>query len=128
MKIKTLRSVGLALAILAGGSAMLGAAEPAKEDAGLATKLITALENADYDAFVADGEAPFRQFKKEQFDVVAALLASKLHSGYEVSYFGDLKKQGYRVSLWKISFKNGSDDLLATLSVKEGKVGGFYIK
>jgi hypothetical protein len=128
MNIKTLRSIGLALAILAGGSAMLCAAEPVKEDAGLATKLITAIENADYDTFIADGEAPFRQFTKVQFDVVAALLAPKLHSGYEVSYFGDLKKQGYRLSIWKISFKDGSDDLLATLSVKEGKVGGFYIK
>ena len=29
---------------------------------------------------------------------------------------------------WKISFKDGSDDLLATLSVRGGKVGGFWIR
>ncbi len=128
MNIKTLRSIGLALAILAGGPALLWAAEPAKEDAALVAKLVTAIENDDYFAFIADGEAPFRQLTKAQFEVVAAVLAPKLLSGHQVSYLGDLKKQGYRVSLWKVSFKDGGDDLLATLSVKDGKVGGFYIK
>ena len=94
----------------------------------MASKLITAIEKSDYETFVADGEAPFKQLKKEQFQAVAANVAPKLQAGHEVSYLGDLKQKGYRVTLWKISFKDGSDDMLATLGVKDGKVGGFWIR
>ena len=33
-----------------------------------------------------------------------------------------------QVTLWKLSFKDGGDDALATLSLKDGKVGGYWIK
>jgi hypothetical protein len=128
MNIKSIRLIALAVAMLVGGSAVLCAVEPAKEDAAMASKLITAIEKSDYETFVADGEAPFKQLKKEQFQAVAANVAPKLQAGHEVSYLGDLKQKGYRVTLWKISFKDGSDDMLATLGVKDGKVGGFWIR
>ena len=78
--------------------------------------------------FVADGEAPFRQLKKEQFEAVAVKLGPKFRAGHEISYLGDLKQKGYHVTLWKVSFKDGSDDQLATLSTREGKVGGFFVR
>jgi len=114
--------------MLVGSSAILRAAQPQKEDAVLVGKLITAIEKLDYDAFVADGEGPFQQLKKEQFEAVAAKVAPKLQAGHEVSYFGDLRQKGYHVTLWKISFKDGGDDVLATLSVKDGKVSGFFMR
>jgi hypothetical protein len=128
MNIKSIRLIALAVAMLVGGSAVLRAAEPAKEDAAMASKLVTAIEKSDYEAFVADGETPFKQLKKEQFEAVAAQIAPKLQAGHEVSYLGDLKQKGYRVTLWKVSFKDGSDDMLATLGMKDGKVGGFWIR
>jgi hypothetical protein len=128
MNIKSIRSISLAAAMLVGSSAILCAAEPQKEDAAIAAKLITAIEKSDYEAFVTDGEGPFKQLKKEQFDSVAAQVAPKLQAGHEVSYLGDLKQKGYHVTLWKVSFKDGSDDALATLSIKDGKVGGFFIR
>lgn len=128
MKTKSIRSIALAVSMLAVISAALSAAEPAKEDAAFSSKLITAVERSDYDAFVADGEAPFKQLKKEQFDTVAVKLAPRFKTAYEVSYLGDLRQKGYRVTLWKMSFKDGGDDALVTLAVKDGKVGGFFIK
>lgn len=122
------RSLVLAAALLVGGPAFLSAAEPAKEDAALVAKIFSAIEKSDYVAFVADGDAPFKQLKKEQFDAVSAKVAPKLLAGHELSYLGDLKQHGYHVTLWKVSFKDGGDDALATLSVKDGKVGGFFIR
>ena len=122
------RSIGLLAILLIASPAVLHAADPRKEDKAFATKLVTAVVESDYDAFVADGEAPFRQLKKEQFEAVVAQLAPKLKAGYDLLYLGELKQQGYRVTLWKIAFKNGGDDALATLSVKDGSVGGFWVR
>lgn len=128
MKTTTIRSIWLAVAFLVGGLASLWAAEPRQEDATLAAKLVTAIQQADYGAFVVDGEAAVKQLKKEQFAAVAAQLAPRLTEGYELSYLGDLKQSGYRVTVWRLRFKDGRDDALATLSVKDGKVGGFWIR
>ena len=92
-----------------------------------AAKLIAALENGDYAAFIADGDATFSAFKKEQFESVAAQLSARLKQGYDISPLGELKKRGQQVTLWKITFKGGGDDLLATLSISEGKVTGFWV-
>ena len=91
-------------------------------------QLITALVNADYAAFVADGDDAFKGLTKEQFDAVAKQFAPRFKAGYEVTYLGELKQKGYEVSLWKLTFKDGGDDLLATLSRKDGKTGGFWLK
>ena len=128
MNPKSIRSVVLAAAMLVGSSVGVFAVDAPKEDAALTAKLVAAIVKSDYEAFVSDGEAPFRQLKKEQFEVVSAQLAPKLKAGHEISYLGELNQKGFRVTLWKLSFKDGSDDALATLSVKAGKVGGFFIR
>jgi len=104
------------------------AGEAAKEVAAIVSRLISALEQSDYATFVAGGDAPFKELKKEKFDAVGAQLGPKLKEGHKVLYLGELRQKGYHVTLWKLSFKDGSDDALVTLSVKDGKVGGFWIK
>jgi len=91
-------------------------------------KLVTALLDSDYDAFVANGDAAFKGLKKEQFEAVCKQLSPRFKGGYEVTWLGELKQKGYAVSLWKFTFKDGGDDLLGTLSLKDGKIGGFWIK
>jgi hypothetical protein len=128
MKNTSLRLLVLAGAMLAGSVSFSFAADAPKEDSANADRIITALVNADYPAFVTNSEAKFKELKKEQFDSVAAQVAPVLKPGYAVAYLGSLNQKGYHVSLWKISLKTGADDLLATLSMKDGKVGGFYIR
>lgn len=91
-------------------------------------QLVGALVAGDHAAFVAGGDEAFRGFKKEPFDAVCVQIAPLFKKGYETTYLGDLKQKGYAVTLWKFSFKDGSDDLLGTLSLKNGKIGGFWIK
>ena len=91
-------------------------------------KLVSAIASDDYAAFVVDGNAAFQALKKDQFESVVSQIGSKLTSGYDLTYLGDLNQRGYQVTICRIRFKNGGDDLLATLSMKDGKVGGFWIK
>jgi hypothetical protein len=93
-----------------------------------ASKLISSIASDDYATFVTDGNPAFQQLKKERFESVVSQLASKLKSGYDIAYLGELNQKGYQLTLWRIRFKSGGDDLLATLSMKDGKVGGFWIK
>ena len=104
------------------------AAEPPAASQAEATKLVTAIAFDNYAAFVADGNPAFQGLKKDQFESVVSQIGSNLKSGYDLAYLGDLNQRGYQVTLWRIRFKNGGDDLLATLSMKDGKVGGFWIK
>ena len=59
---------------------------------------------------------------------VSNQLAPRMKKGYECSYLGDLKQQGFHVLLWKLMFKDGGDDTLAKLALKDGKVAGFWLQ
>ncbi len=120
--------IALAFILIALMPLALSAAEADKEDAVFSGKLIGAIENADYQNFIADGTDAFKTLTKEQFDAVSAKLGDHLKNRSALTYLGDLKQQGFHVTLWKLSFKGGGDDALVTMSVKEGKVGGFFIK
>ena len=98
--------------------------EPPKEDAELVLKLILALEKMDYKTFVAE-VGPGLQ--KGRFDALVSRLSPKLKGGHEGLYFGALSQRGYHVTLWKVSFKEKSDDLLVKLGVK-GKVTKFELQ
>lgn len=104
------------------------AADAPADSGDKASKLIRAIASDHYTEFVADGSHAFQGLKKEQFEAVVSQLDSKLKSGYDIAYLGDLNQRGYQVTLWRIRFKSGGDDLLVTLSMRDGKVGGFWIK
>jgi hypothetical protein len=130
IKLKFAAGVAAAVLLACGAATVVYAAiaQPAGPDQVQATELVTAVQNDDYDAFMADGNALFKELPKERFDAVSAQIASRLKAGYTLTYFGDLKQLGYHLTVWKISFKDGGDDYLAEMSVKDGKVGGFWIR
>ncbi|MSS72213.1 MAG: hypothetical protein EXS64_12090 [Candidatus Latescibacteria bacterium] len=115
-------------ALVALTASALHAAEPPPGAKAASGKLLSALVNGDFAAFLADGEPPFKALPRERFDAVVAQLSPRFKAGYTVAYLGELKQKGYQVTLWKLSFKDNGDDALATLSLKDGKVGGFWIK
>ena len=127
MKTSTFRSAVLAVALLSTALAVAVAAGAQKEESVVVTQLITAVEQADYDGFVG-GAPTLRKLTKEQFAAVGALYGARLKRGYTITLLGELKQGGHRVSLWKIAFKDESDDALVTMSMKDGSVGGFFIR
>ncbi len=110
---------------------MLGSlnAAQAPEAAEAASKRqIKAVEENDFQEFIKNGEPAFQLLDKKQFEAVSKLLDERMKDGYNVEYLGEMKQQGYLVTLWRLRFKDGTDDALATLSMKGDKVGGYWIK
>ena len=65
---------------------------------------------------------------KPMLQGVSGQLSPQLKKGYVCSYLGELKHQGCRVLLWKIAYKDGGDDTLAKLVLKEGKIAVFWLQ
>lgn len=102
----------------------------AKDSARLVLdKLLKAVEANDYDSFVADGTAQVKAgLTKQMLEGVSAQLAPRLKKGYDATYLGELKQSGCQVYLWKLAYKDGGDDTLARLTLKDGKVAGFLLQ
>ena len=92
-------------------------------------KLLTAVASNDYESFVADGSDAFKAgITKQMLQGVSGQLAPRLKKGYACSRLGELTQQGCRVLLWKLTYKDGGDDTLAKLVLKDGKVAGFLLQ
>jgi hypothetical protein len=123
-----MKSVLVTAIVITTTALSLQAAEPPADAKAAVGQLLSAITTGDYPAFVANGDAAFKGLTKEAFDPVVTQLSPRFKAGYDLAYLGELKQRGYQVTLWKLAFKDGGDDALATLSFKDGKVGGFWIK
>ena len=92
MTIRKFRPLAFAFALLAGSAALLSAAEPARRRPHCRRSSSPRSKKSDYESFVAEGDASFRQMKPEKFAGAAAHFAPKFRAGYEVTYLGDLKQ------------------------------------
>lgn len=123
-----MKIASLITALILGVIAISHAAEPPSEALAASDKLLAAISSGDYAAFVAGGDSAFKGLKQEQFNAVSAQLGPRFKKGYTATYLGELNQKGYQVTLWRLRFADGGDDSLATLSIKDGKVGGYWIK
>lgn len=98
------------------------------KDQAVVTQLLDAMAANDYQGFVGMGTPSFAGISEAQFKQVADSVAPRLQQGYTVEHLGNLRQQGLDISVWKVSFKDQGDDLLATLNVTDGRVGGFFLR
>ena len=100
--------------------------EPGRENLD---KLLRGIEENDYSTFIADGTPLFKKsLTKAAFQSVSNQVAPRLKKGYTTSYLEELKQQGCRVLLYKLSYSDGGDDTLAKLVLQDGKVAGFWLQ
>jgi len=124
---KFIKLIGLAAVFLL--MAVPLQAEPNEATQNVFQKLMGATVSNNYDAFVAQCDATMKaSLTKPMLEGVSRLIEPRASQAYEAEYLGELKKQGYQVHLWCLHFKDGGDDILATLSMKNGQAGGFYLK
>jgi hypothetical protein len=122
------RTTALFVVLLSGLAASLLGQAPPQVEATMKKMLVATQENS-YEDFVADGDSTFKGgMTRQMLDGVNQQLGPRLKAGYTASYLGKLNQHGFAVHLWRIEFKDGKDDLLATMSVKDGKVGGFWLR
>ncbi|OVZ56110.1 hypothetical protein CDO44_21785 [Pigmentiphaga sp. NML080357] len=122
------RKAILGLALAAALHAPLALAADIATETQMLRTLLGAIESNDYQQFVAAGSNDFAKLDRAQFDAVATQLGPRLKAGYQVQRLGDYRQQAYEFSLWKITFKDGGDDLVGTLNLQDGKVGGFVLR
>ena len=121
--------MGLACVCLVWSASVGMAANPDEEVRPVLDKLLKAVEMNDYNSFVADGaDAVKAGLTKQMLEGVSNQLAPRLKKGYMCSYLGELKQQGCKVYLWKLVYKDGEDDTLAKMVLKDGKVAGFWLQ
>ncbi len=122
-----MKSLLATIALLAAVS--LRAAEAPAEAKASSDALIAAITGNDIAAFRKEGDENFaKALTEDMFAKTQAQIAPRLKAGYEMTYLTDINRQGHKVTLWKLTFKDGGDDALATLSMKDGKVAGFFIQ
>src|SRR5689334_17515981 len=116
MNTKLLRPVILAVGLLLGSIASTHAAEPPKEIAG---KIFSSLEKGDYDMFVADADASWKQrAPKSSFGGIAGMMGAKMKGGYDFSYLGEFKSPAGGVrTLWKLVFKANAEEMLVAIDI-----------
>jgi hypothetical protein len=128
-------SLGIAAAaLLAAGTVnvALSSMTDDKNSSGLATtqekryanEIVKSVADDDYSEFIADGDATFRTIKKSEFEAVAIQRTAQMKKGYHVVFLGVLMENNDRITLWKVSYDDGSDDDLLRLAVTNGKISG----
>jgi len=90
--------------------------------------MLAAVQAKSLRDFVAAGDASLKAgMTQRMLDGMSVELAPRLNQGYTATFLGTLNQEGYTVYLWKLAFKDGKDDLLLTMAVKDGKVGGLIL-
>ena len=101
---------------------------PAEMEATL-KQMLAATENRRLDLFVAKGDASFRaDITPAMFNSYSTQVGPRLKQGYTATFLSTLRQEGYVVYVWKLEFKDGGDDMLFSLAIKDGKVGGFFLQ
>jgi hypothetical protein len=108
---------------------ILNAATDGPSTEGTLNTLLAAIATNNYDVLVANAAPALKsRITKETFTQVSAQLSPRLKKGYKPQYLGSLKQQGVEVFLWKITYQDGGDDMLARLVIQENKVAGFWFQ
>lgn len=91
--------------------------------------MLSATQSKSLPDFVAGGDTTFKAtMSQPMLDSFSAQFAPRLNQGYAASFLARLNQGGYQIYLWKLEFKDGGDDRLVTLVVKDGKVSGFFLR
>jgi hypothetical protein len=126
---------GLALALVIHGAlaqapyaqAQAAQAPPAMETAFKG--MLAALQSGSLSDFVAPGDPAFQSgMNQAMLDSVRSRMAPRMSGGYTSTFLGTLVQEGYTIYLWKLSFKDGLDDRLVQIAVRDGKVSGFVLR
>ena len=126
---KRLSQVALVTALALIANTAMGAVDPDPAVKKTFEKLVGAIQAGDRDAFVADATDAVKDGVTQQvMDALNKQLGARLKKGYEPTYFGQLKQAGYQIHLWKLTFKDGGDDIIVRFALKDSKVAGFVLQ
>jgi len=101
---------------------------PAQAQAVL-NRLLQAVKDNDYNAFVQDGTPQFMAgMTKQMLMGVHGQLAPRMEGGYVTEFMGKLNQSGMDVFVYKLIYSAGGDDTLVKLVLDGNKVAGFWLQ
>jgi len=91
--------------------------------------MLEAIVENNHATFIQSADKQFKEeVTTENFKVVVDAIAPKLKKGFKPRYLGEMSQQGYAVHLWALTIRGDADEMLVTMSLKDGKVGGFFME
>jgi hypothetical protein len=122
-------AIMLIVFIIGATKELVQAQSPDTEAKSKVIKLLKSIENNQYETFLEDGSEYFRsRISKQHFDNVSERLGQQLKNGFDVIYLTSFKQAGLVGTLWKIEYRDGSDDALAKIFTEDGKIAGFWFQ
>lgn len=123
-----LGSMLFCVALFVASAAQVGWAQAPQEIETIMNNMLAATQAKSLEGFVAAGDATFRSHMTQpMLDSFNAQVGPRLNGGYTTTFLGRLSQGGYAWYLWKLEFKDGGDDRLVQMVVKDGKVSGFFL-
>lgn len=115
--------------LLASAAARVGWAQAPQEVEATMKSMLAATQSKSLADFVAGADASFKSsMTQARLDSFNSQFAPRLNQGYTATFLTRLNQSGYALYLWKLEFKDGGDDRLVTLVVKDGMVSGFFLR
>lgn len=124
-----MKSFAPALLVLIFSLTAVSAQEPAARVQTIFQNLMHAVQTGDHGAMTINGDERFKAgLTPEMAAAVHTQMAPRMREGYSATFLTAMRQAGYEVYLWKLSFKDGKDDMLAKVVLnKDGQVAGFWI-
>ena len=113
-------------------SATMGsiAEEAPKDEALILETLLEATQENELEKFESVCDATMKAaMTEEKLTQASGQVSPLMKAGYEKTYMGVLNRGAVKTYYWKIDYtKEGVPDMLAVLSMLDGKVVGFFIQ
>ncbi|MGJ8672801.1 hypothetical protein [Rubritalea sp.] len=92
--------------------------------------LLKATQNNDLEKFESVCDAAMQDaMTPEILAQVSKQVAEPMKAGYDADFMGDIDKVSHKTYYWKVEFDNDkSPELLAEMTVANGKVAGFFLR
>jgi len=119
----------LCLVLLLGTAAQVAWAQAPQEIETMMRNMLAATQAKSLADFVAGGDASFKSaWTQPMLDSFSTQFAPRLDKGYTATFMGRVNQGGYSSYFWKLEFKDGGDDRLVQMVVKDAKVSGFFLR
>ncbi len=123
---RVLGIIALAIAIAFGSNVY---ADPPASVGKTFDKVVAAVISGDRDAFVALSTPAVKSgFTPELMKSIQGTLGKRLEAGYSAEYLCELNQAGLKVHLWKVSFRDGGDDVVVRIAMQKDSVAGFFLQ
>ena len=92
--------------------------------------LLEATQNNDLDTFESVCDEKMQEaMTAELLTNVSKQVSALMKSGYQPSYMGHIDKLSHKTYYWKVDFDtDNAPDLLAVMTIANGKVAGFILR